>query len=246
MSRISQFLSGFPSPATPQKPTVVGDSPMHPIFRGPDESARMRAQSAFDEQGIYRNPNGLRDEGVGAVIDVFRGGNRAGLLNRAGLTEDDFSYLREIDPMFRHLLQSAETQGGYLSDAQQTREFGAISSGFDRSQSSLARERERMAEQQNMDPFFMQRKSLDDQFASLQALLGARAQIEERQSRRQFEEMTAFTNMSAGTRVAEKEALTNTLAALFGAERGAKATEKAGKFQAFAGLAGGLLSGGLL
>ncbi len=158
----------------------------------------------------------------------------------------------ELDPndfafagpeIFARLLQSAEMDGGFLSDVSQNAILAGETEGLMRLLGSQNRDRRRAADAAGLDPIFTERQEIDAGYDMLSKILGHRAKLRGELEERQFGAQEAFANMLAETDVAEKTFRVNTQAALTGAEIGAEGAIAGGKAQASGSRTGGLLSG---
>lgn len=149
--------------------------------------------------------------------------------------------------IFARLLQTAELDGGFLSDVSQNQRFGAETQGIMGLLGTQDRQRLRGAAQANLNPAFARRQSEQDRFGALSQILGRRAQLGSELDERQFAAQQAFANMLAQTTTAEKQFRVNTQTALAGAQIGAEGAIAGGKAAGKGAQIGGMLSlvGGL-
>lgn len=241
MVSISEFLSGFSYHGEP----VIQSGTIDPT----------RRREGLQEIGTF----GLGNPNMGKMSRAFADG--AGLEQAQPLVggEQPFGafggHLR-LDPndfvfggpeIFARLLQTAELDGGYLSDISQNQRFGAETQGLMGLLGTAGRERQRGAAQANLNPAFAGRQSQQDQFGVLSQILGRRAQLGSELDERQFAAQQAFANMLAQTVTSEKQFKVNTQAALAGAQIGAEGAIAGGEAAGKGAQMGGLLSlaGGL-
>jgi hypothetical protein len=156
------------------------------------------------------------------------------------LTEEDFQF--NTAPIFARLGLDAESEGGFLSDVAQNRQFSQLTQGLSGANTTAHRQTSNAASQAGLNPFFAQQQNTQRSFDTMQQLVGQRAGIADQQANRQYEFRTNFANMLAGTATAEKEFRANTIASIHGAERAASAQESAGRDSLIGSVIGGGLS----
>lgn len=254
MVSISEFLSGFSYHGEP----VIQSGTIDPT----------RRREGLQEIGTFGLGGGsklnlatMADRGLAPPLTGFGGESNFGVQEPADPTQQGFGMqdgqLR-LDPndfvfggpeIFARLLQSAELDGGFLSNVSQNQQFGAETQGIMGLLGTAGRERQRGAAQANLNPIFAQRQGQQDQFGALSQILGRRAQLGSELDERQFAAQQAFANMLAQTVTSEKQFKVNTQAALAGAQIGAEGAIAGGKaagkgaamggaFQLIGGLAG--------
>lgn len=159
------------------------------------------------------------------------------------LTLDPNDFVFGGPEIFARLLQSAEMDGGYLSDVSQNAQFAGMTRGLMGLMGAGERDRLRVASAANLNPVFANRLNEQAQYDTLSQLLGMRSQLGGELQELQFGAQRAFANMLAETSAAEKMFKVNTQAALGGAQIGAQGAIAGGKAAGSGAQMGGLLGG---
>jgi hypothetical protein len=216
MVSMSEFLSGFSYHGEPV------------IQTGDIDPTRRR------DLGRLKFPGG----GQGAFTQA---GLDKGRFQPFGLDPNDF--VLGAPEIFARLLQTAELDGGFLSEVQQNRQFAEETSGLMGLLGTAERDRLRSASAANLNPVFAQRQNLESRFGFLEEILGRRAELGGELEERKFGAQEAFANMLAEAFAGEKAFKVNTLAALQGAEIGARGAREGGEAAGRGALFGGLATG---
>lgn len=232
MVSMSEFLSGFDYGGQP----VIQQGQIDPLALRPGDPEFTRdelKQQAEDE--YYRdNPRGAgvihlnRDWEIKKIYKRLKKemGYREDL-GLEGVGPEDFQF--NTPGIYARLLQSAELDGGFLSEAGQNRAFAGQTQGVMGMMSQNERGRNRASAAANLNPIFAERENIAGRYDTLSQVLGQKSQLTAAIDERKFSAQQGFANMLAQTGVQEKLFKVNTAAALKGAQLSADAAVAAGE-----------------